>query len=92
MLPRQRAPIPLHSENASRSAPHERDTSNISAPTGAGISFFSAGISRRVIANAGIKCGANSHFVMAGLVLAIHDLLAERSKTWMPGSSPGMTS
>jgi hypothetical protein len=30
--------------------------------------------------------------VMAGLVPAIHDLLCfERSKTWMPGTRPGMT-
>jgi hypothetical protein len=27
---------------------------------------------------------------MAGLVPAIHDLLADR-KTWMPGTRPGMT-
>jgi len=30
------------------------------------------------------------HVVMAGLVPAIHDLLAAR-KTWMPGTRPGMT-
>jgi hypothetical protein len=29
---------------------------------------------------------------MAGLVPAIHALLAEKIKTWMPGTSPGMTS
>jgi len=29
--------------------------------------------------------------VMAGLVPAIHVLLRTRSKTWMPGTSPGMT-
>ena len=29
--------------------------------------------------------------VMAGLVPAIHDFQAVESKTWMPGSSPGMT-
>jgi len=29
-------------------------------------------------------------FVMAGLVPAIH-VLAKARKTWMPGSSPGMT-
>jgi hypothetical protein len=28
---------------------------------------------------------------MAGLVPAIHVLLAERTKTWMPGIRPGMT-
>jgi hypothetical protein len=28
---------------------------------------------------------------MAGLVPAIHVLDAEESKTWMPGTSPGMT-
>ncbi|MHC2387171.1 hypothetical protein ACVMFA_000695 [Bradyrhizobium liaoningense] len=31
------------------------------------------------------------HIVMAGLVPAIHGLLAAR-RTWMPGTSPGMTS
>jgi hypothetical protein len=31
-------------------------------------------------------------FVMAGLVPAIHVFTASRrSKTWMPGTSPGMT-
>ena len=29
--------------------------------------------------------------VMAGLVPAIYDLGLLQSKTWMPGSSPGMT-
>jgi len=32
----------------------------------------------------------NLSFVMAGLVPAIHALLAEE-KTWMPGTRPGMT-
>jgi len=31
-------------------------------------------------------------FVMAGLVPAIHVLVALYRKTWMPGTSPGMTS
>jgi hypothetical protein len=31
----------------------------------------------------------NGTIVMAGLVPAIHDLCA--AKTWMPGTSPGMT-
>jgi hypothetical protein len=31
------------------------------------------------------------HAVMAGLVPAIHVFLASVAKTWMPGSSPGMT-
>jgi hypothetical protein len=30
-------------------------------------------------------------FVMAGLVPAIHALLSRNRKTWMPGTSPGMT-
>ncbi|MGN6571002.1 MAG: hypothetical protein ACTHLO_06280, partial [Pseudolabrys sp.] len=30
--------------------------------------------------------------VMAGLVPAIHVFLAPESKTWMPGTRPGMTS
>jgi len=30
-------------------------------------------------------------FVMAGLVPAIHVLILEISKTWMPGIKPGMT-
>jgi hypothetical protein len=30
-------------------------------------------------------------FVMAGLVPAIHVLLVEGRKTWMPGARPGMT-
>jgi hypothetical protein len=30
-------------------------------------------------------------FVMAGLVPAIHVFNCFQSKTWMPGSSPGMT-
>jgi hypothetical protein len=34
---------------------------------------------------------ADSDFVMAGLVPAIHVFLAGRSETWMPGTSPGMT-
>jgi hypothetical protein len=29
--------------------------------------------------------------VMAGLVPAIHVFLEKRSKTWMPGTRPGMT-
>jgi hypothetical protein len=29
---------------------------------------------------------------MAGLVPAIHVFLSELAKTWMPGTSPGMTS
>ena len=29
--------------------------------------------------------------VMAGLVPAIHDLMLPKSKTWMPGTRPGMT-
>jgi hypothetical protein len=29
---------------------------------------------------------------MAGLVPAIHVFLRRHSKTWMPGTSPGMTS
>ena len=38
--------------------------------------------------------GAGGHhcFVMAGLVPAIHVFAPRRSKTWMPGTSPGMTS
>jgi hypothetical protein len=28
---------------------------------------------------------------MAGLVPAIHDVVAAESKTWMPGIKPGMT-
>jgi hypothetical protein len=32
-----------------------------------------------------------SQFVMAGLVPAVHVLDAARRKTWMPGTSPGMT-
>jgi hypothetical protein len=28
--------------------------------------------------------------VMAGLVPAIHGLIPERLKTWMPGTRPGM--
>jgi hypothetical protein len=33
-----------------------------------------------------------THFlVMAGLVPAIHVFLADTGKTWMPGTSPGMT-
>jgi hypothetical protein len=28
---------------------------------------------------------------MAGLVPAIHALLVDRAKTWMPGTRPGMT-
>jgi hypothetical protein len=28
---------------------------------------------------------------MAGLDPAIHDLLSIRKKTWMPGTTPGMT-
>jgi hypothetical protein len=30
-------------------------------------------------------------FVMAGLDPAIHDLLSDRMKTWMPAPSAGMT-
>jgi hypothetical protein len=30
-------------------------------------------------------------FVMAGLVPAIHVFLGSAAKTWMPGTSPGMT-
>ncbi len=32
-----------------------------------------------------------SAFVMAGLVPAIHVILSEWVKTWMPGTRPGMT-
>ena len=32
-----------------------------------------------------------SEFVMAGLVSAIHVFLFAAAKTWMPGTSPGMT-
>jgi hypothetical protein len=35
--------------------------------------------------------GETSHPVMAGLVPTIHELSAVAPKTWMPGSSPGMT-
>ncbi len=38
----------------------------------------------------GTECIKAIAFVMAGLVPAIHALLAER-KTWMPGTRPGMT-
>ena len=31
------------------------------------------------------------HYVMAGLVPAIHVLLSAAAKTWMPGTRPGMT-
>jgi len=31
------------------------------------------------------------NFVMAGLVPAIHVFLDAAAKTWMPGTSPGMT-
>ena len=30
-------------------------------------------------------------FVMAGLDLAIHVFRAEKTKTWTPGTSPGVT-
>jgi hypothetical protein len=30
-------------------------------------------------------------FVMAGLVPAIHVFDAQKNKTWMPGTKPGMT-
>jgi len=35
--------------------------------------------------------GAIPLLVMAGLDPAIHALLSATTKTWMPGSSPGMT-
>jgi hypothetical protein len=40
----------------------------------------------------GIGCSLFVFFVMAGLVPAIHVLLQDLiTKTWMPGTSPGMT-
>jgi hypothetical protein len=40
----------------------------------------------------GSDCKVASGFVvMAGLVPAIHVFVAERRKTWMPGTRPGMT-
>src|SRR5262252_2102242 len=39
----------------------------------------------------GLRAAFEYDLVMAGLVPAIHVFRAARSKTWMPGSSPGMT-
>jgi hypothetical protein len=35
--------------------------------------------------------GLDPQIVMAGLVPAIHVFLRAETKTWMPGTSPGMT-
>jgi hypothetical protein len=39
----------------------------------------------------GLDCASLQQAVMAGLVPAIHDFLPVATKTWMPGTSPGMT-
>jgi hypothetical protein len=42
--------------------------------------------------NAAPEAVKTSLLVMAGLVPAIHVFLVDAVKTWMPGTSPGMTS
>jgi hypothetical protein len=46
----------------------------------------------RVLFGAVSSAGCHSIFVMAVLVTAIHVLFPRLGESWMPGTSPGMTS